>query len=172
MLYSVFKRSCSQDKIMKANRFQESKSYWVLHSASSINSPWNQGQDTRFCRNTGSRLTNTLLSVTATSAAVKYPVGLDSSSRRIQLGEGESRCLNRSWSDLLTPKWYTATNQSPHCQFNLPEKTNLTEAVILSFTQQCIVQFLAPNNTWGARIATATAPAVKDWQHLSWHLLY
>lgn len=40
----------------------------------------------RFCCNTGFRLTNALLAGTATSAAIKYPVALDSSSRKIQQG--------------------------------------------------------------------------------------
>lgn len=153
---------------MTAKRFHDSKSSQLLHSASSINSPWNQGQDTRFCCNTGSRLTNTLLFETATSAAVKYPVGLDSSSQRIEMG-GRGKQTSKQilkWPlDTKMVHCHQSTTTLP-IQPSRKDKSNRSSNTVLNSAMHSAI--LAPNNTWGARITIATAPAVTDWQHLSW----
>lgn len=111
---------------------------------------------TRFRNNTDSKLTNMLLSGTATSAAVKYPVEVDSFSSKIWWEEGERRHLNRSWSNLsklkCTPPPIQSSRKRNKCWWS-------SITVLYSATQSAM---LAPNGTWGARVATPTAPGLTN----------
>lgn len=135
MLCSMLNRSHSQVKIIaKANNFRSGNCIYCCTQQLLLTAPETRSK-TQGLHNTGSRVMNTLLPGTATFDAVKYPVGLHSSAREIWWGGWGSRHLNRSWNALMTTRCYTATDS-----ILKKSKTNLDEAVILSFTQQCRVQ--------------------------------
>lgn len=135
MLCSMLNRSCSQIKIIvKANHFKSRNSIYC-YTQQLLPTPSEIKSKTQGFHNTGSRLTNTLLLGSATFDTAKYPAELDSSAREIWWGGGVSRQLNRSQKDLLKTRCHIATDS-----ILKKSRTNLDEAVILSFIQQSRVQ--------------------------------